>query len=124
MNIRSLTLYQGTYENIHDLQLAFAYLNLQRPFDIGKNFFNRYLIARFYLHPAHPRCLRCSPLGYFQMPRFTFDHSLLRIIIFILVVGIDISDDVKLPVNVAHLPHLALVVKQFIEVRLAYPCPF
>uniref|UniRef100_A0A182JJS1 F-box domain-containing protein n=1 Tax=Anopheles atroparvus TaxID=41427 RepID=A0A182JJS1_ANOAO len=46
-NIRSLTLYQCTYENIHDLQLAFShlkgleYLNLQRTFDIGDNFFNR-----------------------------------------------------------------------------------
>ncbi|XP_058120657.1 F-box and leucine-rich repeat protein 13-like [Anopheles ziemanni] len=46
-NIRSLTLYQCTYENIHDLQLAFShlkgleYLNLQRTFDIGDSFFNR-----------------------------------------------------------------------------------
>ncbi|XP_041771966.1 F-box/LRR-repeat protein 2-like [Anopheles merus] len=46
-NIRSLTLYQCTYENIHDLQLAFShlkgleYLNLQRTIDIGDSFFNR-----------------------------------------------------------------------------------
>ncbi|XP_052872740.1 F-box/LRR-repeat protein fbxl-1-like [Anopheles cruzii] len=46
-NIRSLTLYQCTYENIHDLQLAFShlkaleYLNLQRTFDISDSFFNR-----------------------------------------------------------------------------------
>uniref|UniRef100_A0A182NID7 F-box domain-containing protein n=1 Tax=Anopheles dirus TaxID=7168 RepID=A0A182NID7_9DIPT len=46
-NIRSLTLYQCTYENIHDLQLAFShlkgleYLNLQRTTDIGDSFFNR-----------------------------------------------------------------------------------
>uniref|UniRef100_A0A182JB56 Uncharacterized protein n=1 Tax=Anopheles atroparvus TaxID=41427 RepID=A0A182JB56_ANOAO len=47
LNIRSLTLFQCTYENIHDLQLEFSHLkglenlNLQRTFDIGDNFFNR-----------------------------------------------------------------------------------
>ncbi|XP_058462433.1 F-box and leucine-rich repeat protein 13-like [Malaya genurostris] len=46
-NIRSLTLYQCSYENIHDLQLSFAflkaleYLNLQRTFDIDDSFFSR-----------------------------------------------------------------------------------
>ncbi|XP_050074276.1 uncharacterized protein LOC126561938 [Anopheles maculipalpis] len=46
-NIRSLTLYQCTYENIHDLQLAFShlkgleYLNLQRTIELGDSFFNR-----------------------------------------------------------------------------------
>ncbi|XP_052896313.1 uncharacterized protein LOC128303411 [Anopheles moucheti] len=46
-NIRSLTLYQCTYENIHDLQIAFShlkgleYLNLQRTIDLGDSFFNR-----------------------------------------------------------------------------------
>ncbi|KXJ83098.1 hypothetical protein RP20_CCG009108 [Aedes albopictus] len=46
-NIRSLTLYQCSYENIHDLQLSFAhlksleYLNLQRTFDIDDSFCSR-----------------------------------------------------------------------------------